>query len=251
MEIWYLVIGIGSLLFVTSFINNIAEAIERKKRKNKMEILRLKRCIDSLSEYMDELKDYNLPKEVIELFQNEIFFRLQRIQSIDETFHGIEDLISASKQQQEENSEQPEEQSNDDDFNEAYFQNKISILRNLTKYLQEIPLRSKQSIEGKLDYHDILMVFRFEKLNRFYTKKAQQALTEEKFSLAKDHINQIIGTIALSGHISPKLSEINEQATMMLEEIEIQKKQYYKALQEKETDKKNEESEQDQQKDAG
>ncbi len=222
MQTWYLIIGIGTLLIVTTFINNIAEVIEEKNRQKKIKILRLKRGVDDLSDFFDQLKDFKLTKEINDLLQNEIFARLQMIQSLDKSFHGIDDLISVSKEQQHgEDFNQAVEEENHI-LSETQFQEKISLLRNFTKYIQGLPLKAPESLNSQLDYYDLLVLFRFQMMNQYYSVKAQNALQNQEFKAAREYVNQITGTIALAGHKSTQLTEINEQASIMLKEIDQQ-----------------------------
>ncbi|MFK5893071.1 MAG: hypothetical protein QM504_07605 [Pseudomonadota bacterium] len=225
MQTWYLIIGIGTLLIVTITVNNIAEAIERKARERKLKILRLKRNVDNLSEFLDQLVNFDLPKEIQTLLQNEILSRLIKIQIIDRSFHGIADLIAESKIS---NEESPEEHEIQDVNNilESELQKKLTYMRQLTSYIKELPFLAKESLKSKINYHDIMIVYRFDKLSHFYNKQAQQALQNNDFKLARNHVEQITGSIALSGYSNQRLTEINEQAMLMLEEIKQQSMQF-------------------------
>ncbi len=237
MQTWYLIIGIGTLLLVTTIVNNIAEAVERKAREKKLKILRLKRSVDNLTDFMEQFKNYDIPKEIEVLLQNEIFSRLIEIQTIDKSFNGIADLIAESKTDNTENIEQQE--INDlSNMSEPELQKKLAQLRQLTKYLREIPFLAKESLKSKLDYYDILVIYRFEKLSHFYSKEARQALQNSDYKLEKKNMEQITGAIALSGYSSPRLAEINEQALLMIDEI-LQQQELF-LLQQQEQDLENE-----------
>ncbi len=225
MQTWYLIIGIGTLLIVTIVINNIAESIERRSRQRKLEIFRLKRNVDILTDFLEELKGIDLPKEILTLLQNEILSRLQKIQTIDRTFHGIADLIAEAKK----NNETTYEQQEIDDLSnisESELQNKLTLLRQLTGYLQSIAFLTKESLTNKSNYNDILVIFRFEKLSHFYTRQAQLALQNNNYKLAKEYIEKISRAIIHSGNSSQRMSEIRQQALYMMEEINQQAAQF-------------------------
>ena len=235
MQTWYLIIGIGALLLVTTIVNNIAEAVERKSRERKLKVLRLKRSVDNLFNFLEQFKNYDLPKEIQTLLQNEILSRLISIQTIDQSFHGIADLIEESKKSNEETLEQQE--INDlSNISEPKLQEKLSQLRQLTAYMQEIPLIAKESLNSKLNYHEILVVYRFEKLSHFYSKEAQQALLDNDYRSARELITKITGAIALSTYSCQRLIEINEQAALMMDEIKQQQEQFLSSLEEQESE---------------
>jgi hypothetical protein len=225
METLYLIVGIGGLLLVTVFINGIAEIAEQRAREKKMKVLRLKRRIDELSDFLNELKDFNLPKPVIDLLLNEILARFEEIELIDPKFNGINQLISDSKEHIDTASNQPpqEEVFIDD---EVQLQKKLTSLRHLIQFVQEVPLLSKNSPNVSSEYIDMLATFRYDKINSHYFRLSQRALEENNFIDATNHIKYITNAISLSGHKNERLDEIMEQADFMLKEIDKRKFEY-------------------------
>jgi len=225
METLYLIVGIGGLLLVTVFINGIAEIAEQRAREKKMKVLRLKRRIDELSDFLNELKDFNLPKPIIDLLLNEILARFEEIELIDPKFNGINQLISDSKEQIDTASNQPpEEEVFIDD--EVQLQKKLTSLRHLIQFVQEVPLLSKNSPKVSSEYIDMLATFRYDKINSHYFRLSQRALEENNFIDAVNHIKYITNAISLSGHKNERLNEIMEQADFMLKEIDKRKFDY-------------------------
>jgi len=225
MQTWYLIIGIGLLLILTSIINNIAEAIERAAREKRIKILRYKRSVDNLTDFLSDLKDFYLPKEITSLLQSEILARLMKIQNLDNTFHGIDDLIAQSKNKNEDVYSE-EETFDISNFTESELKTKLAEIRKLSNYIHEIPLITAANKVN--DFHTILAVFRFEKISQFYSKEAIQALQINDFNHAERYIDQITGAIALSGIKNQRLSELNAQAMLLSEQYELQKNQYLK-----------------------
>ena len=220
MQTWYLIIGIGALLILTSIINSIAESIEQATRERQLKILRFKRSVDNLSDFLSDLNDFDLPEEISKLLQNEIFSRLIQIQNIDSSFHGIDDLIAQSKNKDED----VKEEFDINNLTESELQIKLTLIRKLTNYLHEIPLISTENKVA--NYHTILMIFRIEKISQFYSKEALLALQNNDFNHAQRYIDHITGAITLSGITNPRLSEINAQAMLLNQEYELRKNQY-------------------------
>jgi hypothetical protein len=225
MQSWYLIIGIGLLLILTSIINGIAESIERAARERQIKILRYKRSVDNLTDFLSNLSNFDLPEEISKLLQNEILARLMQIQNIDKSFHGIDDLITQSKNQ-DEDAYNAEENFDINNLTEPEFQTKLAQLRKFTKYINELPLISSENKLTKKDYHTILLVYRFEKISQFYSKEAQLAVQDNDFNHAGRYIDMITGAIAVSGFIHARLSELNSQAITFSEEIDQRGKQY-------------------------
>lgn len=225
METLYLIVGIGGLLVVTVFVNGVADIIEQRAREKKMKVLRLKRRIDELSDFLNELKDFNLPKEIIDLILNEILVRFEDIQLIDPRFNGINQLINESRERIDTEANQPpqEEVIIDD---EVLLQKKLTCLRHLIQFIQEVPLLSKNSPKAAGEYVDILATFRYDKINAHYFRLSQQALDQNKFADASSHIKYITNAISLSGYQNQRLNEILEQAEFMQKEIDKRKAEY-------------------------
>lgn len=225
MELMYLVAGIGGLLMLTVFANNMAEIAEKKARDKKMKILRLQRRIDELSDYLEELKSFNLPKPVIDMILNEILVRFEMIQDIDPRFHGIQELLDESKEQIETTSNQPPQEEQQVE-SELMLQTKLAIVRHVIQYLQEVPLLSKHIELEAHEYIEMLITLRYEKINQFYFRQSQLALEENKFVEANKHIKYISNAILNSGFKNERLDEIVEQANTMEQEIEARKSEY-------------------------
>jgi len=225
METLYLIFGIGGLLLVTVFVNSLAEMAEQRARDKKMKVLRLKRRIDELSEFLDELKDFNLPSPIVELILNEILTRFEDIELIDPKFNGINQLIEESKEHIDTSGNQPPQEEviiND----EVLLQKKLTSIRHLIQFIQEVPLLSKNSPNSVSEYIDILATYRYDKINTHYFRMAQHELEKSNFIDAINHIKYITNAIELSGINNERLSEIVEQADLMLKEIDKRKVEY-------------------------
>jgi len=241
METLYLIVGIGGLLFVTIFVNGIAEMAEQRAREKKMKVLRLKRRVDELSDFLTELKDFNLPKPIIDLILNEILVRFEEIELIDPRFKGINELIDDSKDNIDRASNQPPQE---EVFltDEVLLQQKLTSLRHLIQFLQEVPLLSKNSPNSTTEYVNLVVTFRYDKINEFYFRLSQQVLEQNNFNEAVAHIKYITNAISLSGHKNERLDEIMEQAELMLQEINKRKAEYDQEVQRQREEKKAQEA---------
>jgi len=191
MQTWYLIIGIGMLLVLTSIVNSIAESIERAARERQIKILRFKRSVDNITDFMSDLSDFDLPDEISKLLQYEILARLIQIQNLDKSFHGIDELIAQSKSR-DEDVYKAEENFDINNLTEPEFQTKLALLRKLTNYIHELPLISSENKLTKKEVHSILMIYRFEKISQFYSKEAQIAVKNNDFNHAERFIDMII-----------------------------------------------------------
>jgi hypothetical protein len=235
MQVWYIIFGIAALLFVTTIANNIAEAIERKEREKKITLLKYKRDVDGINEYLHQLNDFDLPHDIISLLENEILARLDKIKLIDRKYEDIDDLIGEAKQRIKEKIIEHETELAKPEIliSEDNLKRQLNVVRQLTSYIQDLIFLSAQARTSQLDYEDILMTFKFEKISAFYSKHAQQVLQDNEFDLARECIERITNGILFSGHSNLRLSELKEQAMMLLDEIEAQRKQYLADQEEK------------------
>jgi hypothetical protein len=236
MQVWYVIFGIGILLFITTIVNNIAEAIERKERERKINILKYKRDIDGINEYINQLINFNLPIDIIILLDNEILARLEKIKLIDDKYEDIDDLINEAKERLKENPEPEETEPEKPDLiiSEDSLKSRLNEVRQLISYIHDLHFMSSYARTSQSDYEDILVTFKFEKISDFYSRHAQKVLQDQDFDLARECIERISNGILFSGHSNLRLSEIKEQALMVLDEIEINRKQYQEEQDEKE-----------------
>lgn len=236
MQVWYIILGIGTLLFITTIASNIAEAIERREQEKKIKVLKLKREIDFIGEYLQQLKDFDLPAQIIHLLESEVLARFEKIKLINKNYEDIDDLISESKERLKQETIEEAEQATEPTqmiISEDTLKRRLNEVRQLLAYIDDLAFMSAETRTSQLDYTDILITFRFEKLNSFYSKHAQKVLLDNNYDLARECIEKISNGIMFSEHSNSRLLEIKEQASMVLEEIEIQRKQYEAEIAEK------------------
>ena len=242
MEVWYLVIGIGVLLLLTGIINNIAEAIDRRQAQKKVQILRYQRRIDEITEYIDQLKGIDIPGEIISLLQDEVIARFDKIKQIDPKFDGTHELFKQAKENEE--NHPPQETVEMVDFNqlnEHQFLDKITLLRGLGRFIQEIPLLSLSSNAKRHKFEDSLIAYRFDKIHAFYTRLAQQAIEKENYDTALQNLEKILGPLQLLQHENAQLNDIRDQALELSRHAKSLKMQHIEKLREEKIEKEKQE----------
>lgn len=234
MDIWQLVIGIGSLLLLTAIINNIAENIERKQRERNIRILRYQRRIDEITDQMALFQQFDLPHTIREFLQNEVMARLEQIQQLDNKFNAAEEILDYAKQHGIENnaSEEDYEPTVFDvtQLSEDEFLQKIALIRHLSQYIQTLPVLAQSNRDKPMNIQEILTDYRYQKINQYYTHKAQQHLQQENFDLARKAVESILTPISKLPVKTQVIQEIKQQAESFLNDIKNQKLQYIEKL---------------------
>ncbi len=236
METWQLIVGIGVLLFLTAILNSIAESIERRQREKRIRILRLKRRIDEIVEQLERMKPLDIPESIIECLQDEIMARLTEIQKLEPKFHPSEEIIAYVRQHQDDEpatSEAPkteEEKVNFEQITEEALQQYILQIKGFSQYLQTLVLIAPENIKKKLNFHDILTGYRFQKIYQFYAYQAQQYLQQEQFDKAAAEVEKILGPLDKLNYNNDELSAIRQQSEQLLQDIRSLKMQHIEKL---------------------
>ncbi|MCU7833860.1 MAG: hypothetical protein KZQ83_01310 [gamma proteobacterium symbiont of Taylorina sp.] len=219
MEEYLVFASIGGLLFLTLFVNSVAEAYEIRQREKRIKILRIKHSLDDLSDLLEQIKPYAIPNEINELLLNEIIVRLQLIQRIDRHFKGIQALLEEAGQKSVDDNTLP-------DLTlkiiktDAEFRKIMVLLRRLIKILDSSDWVAVVSYGQLKQFVSDMKIFRCEKIVQYYTDKASSSVQAKQFIKAKEDYYYVINALRMSGVSShPRIIELHEQAEFMLQQV--------------------------------
>jgi len=222
MDTWELVISIGALLLATMFINTIAAEIEYREHQRQLKILKLKRAIDELEDYLLKLHSFAWPENVQELILNEIIVRYGEIQALDKKVHGIEKLIEDAKKQFGKKEKTDEENEEPKVFteieSEREIQKHLSIIRSVTEYIKVLNIKSTLPAI-KTSMVDELMGYKFAVINQFYTKQVHNCIENKEHKKGLDFVQKIQHAITLSSYKNEYIKDLFDQAQVLEEDL--------------------------------
>jgi len=219
MEEYLVFAAIGGLLFLTLFVNSVAEAYEIKQREKRIKILRIKHSLDDFSDLLEQLKPYGIANEINVLLLNEIIARLQLIQQIDRHFKGIQALLEEASQKSDSDAVPPPTPHltiNTD----AEFKKIMVLMRRLVIILDSPDWVTKVNPDQLKQFSSDMKVFRSEKIVQYYTDRASHSVQIKQFIQAKEAYYYIINALKMSGVGNhPRIIELLEQAEFMLHQV--------------------------------
>ncbi len=217
MEEYLIFAAIGGLLLLTLFVNSMAEAYEQKQRQIRIKILRIKRTLDELSELLDAIKSCDVSDTIRDLITNEIMSRLQKIQTLDKHFRGVEALIEEANDEQ-----KPAEKDKKSFYirNDAEFLTKMVLFRRLIKLFSSNNWYSKTNAKQREQSILDLKLLKCEKIFQFYSDKAVSNSEKGQYMVAKEHYYYIIHALKSSTITSnERVIELIEQTEFMMGEM--------------------------------
>ncbi len=221
MEEYLIFAAIGGLIFLTLFINSVAEAYEQKQREKRLKILSIKRGLDNISDLLSRLQHCEIGKDVRELLLNEVMARIEAIQRIDSHFGGIQALIEEAGE-----SEKKEKNTSDSDGfavkDEREFKIKLLALGHLIRLLNTRAWYTRVKAEQLKELIRNIKLLRCEKIFQFYADKANIEAQNKKYLVAQENYRYILHILNSSGlNDHPRIIELIEQANFMLNQIVV------------------------------